>query len=275
MATWRDGPEYAPVDRPAAFVVPDAAALPDTAPPPGLPTPPEGVGDEEPSFAPPSGELPDLTALAPSAAPGRNPNQPFEVLTAGVTTGAWSAGPSSGGQQGAPQRRPELHFREPEPSLAGYFPAQPTLQPNVQVNPAGFPAPGTPQWFAPPPSSQIPDAPPPVTVAQIWTAVTPGVLIPLFLGIFLSWLSIFMLAISFALSARIPYRRRAVRRSYVVAFAGVGALGMLSVLTSDVNTDLFFETLSGGAQFACLVLPVVIALVVGAALRSGERPEYL
>ena len=271
MATWRDGPEYAPVERPAAFVTPEAEPLPGTTPPPALP---DGVPGEEPSFTAPSGDLPDLAALVPSAAPGRNPNLPFEVVAAIVTGGAnGTTGPASGGQA-VPERRPELPFRDPGPSLSGYLPVQPTLQPHAQVNPVGFPAPGTPQWFAPPPGSRVPDAPPPVTIAQIWTAVTPGVLIPLLLGMFLPWLSLFMLAISFALSARIAYRKDAVRRTYVIALTVLAAVGINSLLTDNFNSDLLFEALSGGAQLASVVLPVALGLIVGAALRAGERPDH-
>lgn len=269
MATWRDGPEYAPVERPAAFVTPDSAPLP-AGPLPAPPAP--AVPDEEPSFTPPSAELPDLAALVPSAAPGRNPHLPFEVVEAAVTAGGnWSAGPASG----AAQRTPEQPFNAPGPPLTGYLPVQPTVQPNAQVNPLPFPAPGTPQWFAPPPDTRVPEAPPPVTVGQIWRATTPGVLIPLFVGALFSWLAIFMLAVSFALSARIAYRRDAVRRSYVVALIALGTMGMGTVLTYGFNNDLMFETLSGGAQLACLFLPVVLGLIVGAALRAGERPDRI
>jgi hypothetical protein len=47
----------------------------------------------------------------------------------------------------------------------------------------------------------------------------------------------------------------------------------MSVLTSGYDSDLLFESLSGGAQVACVVLPLVIGLIVGAALRAGERPD--
>lgn len=271
MATWRDGPEYAPQERPAAFVTPEAAPIP--APPP-RPEPAPGPPDGEPSFSPPPGDHPDLAALVPSAAPGRNPQLPFEVVTATVTSGGgWSSGSPTSGQSAAPQRAPELPFNAPGPSLSGYLPAPPTLQPTAQVNPAPFPAPGTPQWFAPPPGTRVPEAPPPVTIAQIWQAATAGVMIPLIIGIFFNWLSILMLAVSFALSARIAYRHAAVRRSYFAALIIIGVLGMISMLSTGYDSDQLFESLSGGAQLACLVLPVVIGLIVGAALRAGEPPD--
>ncbi|HEY3337466.1 MAG TPA: hypothetical protein VGK18_03090 [Propionicimonas sp.] len=272
MASWQDGPEYAPQERPAAFVVPPAAPLSDPTPAPvTVPEPPIG----EPSFTPPSATQPDLAALVPSAAPGRNPTLPFEVVTATVTNaGGWATTPAPG-QAEAGQRPPTQPFNAPGPSLNGYLPVQPTVAPNAQVNPAPFPAPGTPQWFAPPPGSRVPDAPPPVTIGQIWTAATAGVMVPLIIGALFNWFSILMLALSFALSARIVYRHDAVRRSYIGALIVVGVLGMMSMLSVGYSSDLLFQSLSDGSQFACVVLFFVIGLIVGAALRAGERPDRM
>ena len=38
---------------------------------------------------------------------------------------------------------------------------------------------------------------------------------------------------------------------------------------------MLWETLSGWSQLACWVLPVVLVLIVGAALRAGERPDRI
>jgi hypothetical protein len=271
MATWQDGPEYAPAERPAAFVIPPAAPLAAPASAvtatPAAPSLPGG----EPSFTPPTESQPELTALVPSGAPGRNPKIPFEVSAAAVTTGSWSSGASAEGAD----RPPTQPFTAPGPPLTGYLPAQPAVQPNAQVNPAPFPTPNTPQWFAPPPETRVPAPPPPVSISQIWRAATPGVLIPLVIGMFFSWLSILMLAISFALSARIAYRRDAIRRVYTVALVVLGVIGAGSILSGGYDSDQLFEALSGGAQLACIILPFVVGLIVGAALRAGERPNRL
>ncbi|MGC3994361.1 MAG: hypothetical protein QM779_09685 [Propionicimonas sp.] len=263
MATWLDGPEYAPGERPAAFVVPPVAPLAVAEPS----APPVEPPDGEPSFTAPSDAQPELAALVPAGAPGRNPKTPFDVSSAALTAGTWAA------PTGQAVRPPTEPFTAPGPSLTGYLPVQPAVQPHAQVNPAPFPAPNTPQWFAPPPDSRVPAAPPPVTIAQIWQAVTAGVLVPLLIGMFFTWLSILMLAVSFALSARIPYRRDAVRRSYMVAMAVLGMVGVVSILANGFDADLLFEALSGGAQVACIILPFVVGLIVASALRAGERPD--
>ena len=267
MATWQDGPEYAPQERPAAFVVPPVPPLAEPAP---AAAPVAALAEGEPSFVRAADPQPELAALVPSGAPGRNPNLPFEVVTAGLTSGAWS----SGGSPEAPGKRsPTEPFTEPGPPLSGYLPVQPAVQPTAQVNPAPFPAPNTPQWFAPPPDSRVPAPPPPVSVGQIWRAATPGALIPLLIGMFVGPLSILMLAISFALSARIAYRKDAVRRAYAIAIVLVGVFGFFSVLNDGLDPDLLYSALSGGAQVVCIFLPFVVGLIVGAALRAGERPD--
>jgi hypothetical protein len=100
-------------------------------------------------------------------------------------------------------------------------------------------------------------------------------MVPLIIGALFNWFSILMLALSFALSARIAYRHDAVRRSYIGALIVVGVLGMMSMLSVGYSSDLLFQSLSDGAQFACVVLFFVIGLIVGAALRAGERPDRM
>lgn len=264
MATWEDGPEYAPRVRPQAFVIPEAEPLAPVqalAPAPAYP-------EAEPHFNPPSGDAPELAALVPSLAPGRNPNVPFEVVTAAVT----APGPNHAGSPSA-TRSPYEPFGPPGPSLKGYLPVQPMVDPTAQLNPAPLNAPGTQQWFAPPPPQQAPAAPPAVTIGQIFTAITPAVLITFAVGALFAWLSLFMLALAFTLSARIAYRRESVRRAFSVAFVILAAFGGVSLLTDGWNADVLFDSLASGAQLACWLLPLVVFGIVGSALRAGERPD--
>jgi hypothetical protein len=122
MASWTDGPEYAPADRPAAFVAPDVVAL--TEGPTEQPMPAAFPADE-PSFVAPATPAPDLRALVPNAAPGRNPNLPFESMST----------PMTAIQPEISDRRPEEPFNAPGPALTGYLPVQPVGQSAAQVNP--------------------------------------------------------------------------------------------------------------------------------------------
>lgn len=275
MATWRDGPEYAPLERPAAFV--DLATEPLENPPPV-----ENLAAlapaELPVFGPPDQPTPPLAQLIPTTAATRDPRAAFEVVTSTLTNqSAWASAHSAAITTATvPAWTPDQPLETPTSPVLGSYPPPAASHPQAQVNPAPVPTPGTPQWFAPPPPwDRVPDAPPPVTVAQIWTATTPGVLIPLILGAFVSGLSLIMLAASFALSGRIAYRRAAVRRAYSAVALGLGMVATASVFDGTFGADLVWDTLSGWAQFACWVLPVVLMLIVGAALRAGERPDRI
>lgn len=275
MATWRDGPEYAPRQRPAGFVEPAAEPL---AEPPETPRVAAGAPPDRPAFEPPTTPAPALADLIPTRAAPRDPNEPFAVVASTLTGGsAWASAHTSARPEAvAAPWTPEQPFAAPAATATGSIPAPPVLQPGAQINPPAFPAPGTPGWFGPPPPwARVPEAPAPVTVAQMIRETTPGVLIPLLVGAVFTGLSVIMLATSFALSARIAYRRQAVRGAYGVA-AGVLALAAAtSLLDETVGPYLIWDSVSGWAQLLCWVLPVVLILIVGAALRSGERPDRI
>ncbi|WOP17340.1 hypothetical protein [Raineyella sp. LH-20] len=91
MATWQDGPEYAPLAPPTGYepaVASTPAAptpLPRVAPAPGGP----GAGAPTPAFAPPSGTVP-LAGLGPARRPSRDPRHPFPAASRPQRTGsAW------------------------------------------------------------------------------------------------------------------------------------------------------------------------------------------
>ncbi len=272
MATWQDGPEYAPAERPTAFVDPPAEPLQA---PPAATTPAVWAPADQPVFSPPTAPTPALAALVPSVAAPRNPQQPFEVTSSTITNqSAWSAVHSQAITAATVQPwTPEQPVAASAP-VPGYHPARPAMHPQAQVNPTPFPTPGTPQWFGPPPPwARVPEAPPAVSIGQMITGATPGVLVPLAVGAVFSWLSVVMLAISFALSARIAYRRETVRRIYSGVALGLAIVAATNMLDDTVSPEMLWETVSNWAQLACWVIPVLVVLVVGAALRAGERPE--
>lgn len=283
MATWRDGPEYAPRQRPTGFVEPAAEPLEAHA---EAPHPAAGAPADRPVFSPPETPAPILAELAPAIAPQRNPHAPFAVVASTLTGGsAWSAVHTArpeaapvptGPTAPAPVPwTPEQPFAAPGAPVTASIPPPPTLQPGAQINPPAFPAPGTPGWFGPPPPwARVPDAGP-VTVAQMIRETTPGVLIPLLVGAVFAGLSVIMLATSFALSARIAYRRQAVRLAYGGAAGVLSLVAATSLLDETVGPYLMWDSVSAWAQFLCWVLPVVLVLIVGAALRAGDRPDRI
>ncbi|MDQ7991153.1 MAG: hypothetical protein REI45_00565 [Propionicimonas sp.] len=282
MATWRDGPEYAPTVRPAAFVEPPAAPL-------EAPARQVHAGAEAPSgqpvFSPPEQDTPDLASLIPSTVPGRDPQLAFEVVTSAVTSPtAWGAAhtappappaqPPPPGLAAVPAWSPQQPLTPGSAPVTGSIPAPPAMQPRPELNPQQFPAPGTPQWFAPPDAGQRYQPPPPsVSLGQVVRTVTPAVLITLAIGALVNALAIVMLALSFGLSTRIVYRTAHVRRLYLVAFGLTGLVAGMSLLADDFYLASALNAASAAAQALCWLMPFALGLVVALALGKGERPD--
>ena len=97
MATWEDGPEYAPVERPAEFTRPAVAPL-------SVAPPAEQMAalapKERPAFDDPSAPVAPLETLLPDVEETRDPQLPFAVVSSTMTSdSAWGAlhwGPPSG-----------------------------------------------------------------------------------------------------------------------------------------------------------------------------------
>jgi len=253
MASWQDGPEYAPLARPSAFVMPDAEPLQvDPAPV----SPSDTAPQEEPRFTAPEQDQPALAALAPSAAPGRNPNLPFVSQTTPLTS--------------TEARQPTQPFGVVGTPLNGYL-APPVPQAAVRVNPTPFPAPGTPAWFTPPTGSPVAEKRR-VGVRQLLDGITPAVAITLAIGMVFGWAAPFTLVIAFVLSSRIGYRREAVHRTWQLTGFALLALGMISIASSGSDLDALFSSLAAICQFASWVVAITLTAIVGSAIHAGEQP---
>lgn len=278
MATWRDGPEYAPTTRPTAFVEPPAAPLEE----PAAETHASAEAPaEQPAFTPPEQDAPDLASLIPSTVPGRDPQLAFDVVNTTLTTPtAWGAAHSSPAAPAAlpgpvaPAWSPQQPLAPGSAPVTGSIAGPPQVQPRRELNPQQFPAPGTPQWFGPPDSGQRFQPPPPqVNLGQVVRSITPAVLIALAAGALLNTLSIVMLALSFWLSSRIIYRTAHIRRLYLAAFGLVGVVGGMALLADDFYFPSALDAASAAAQALCWLLPFALGLVVALALGKGEPPD--
>lgn len=323
MASWTDGPEYAPVERPDVFVAPDAAPLASDAADAGAPAavstpPPAAPTASPPAFRP----APDAVALAELAAPvsqKRDPREAFDVVTTPLTswqggpteplTGVPPAGPPTPGPfPGAPLSSPPTPPMAPLPGTASAwgaaharsrpagpppatwapdqpFPAAPLPPPThypapgrdwppPQVNPADFPPPDASPWH-PAMRGPHPEAPQPVTLERVVSAVTPGVLISLGLGVLIGTLSGLLYFMAWLLASRVRYRRGLVARVFSLGAFGILGLGFWSMLSDYGRFDVFvwYDASVVFAQFANLVVGVVVLLVVRTAIARGEPPE--
>lgn len=181
MATWHDGPEYAPQARPDAFAPPSETRGEDPAGPgprplrtrAGTPTnvPPENESPEEagaaaraaqhrselaphviPRFNGPQARVAPLGDLATRTSSPRNPVEPFAVSRSTVTarTSAWGA------LHGDPSQDPAQRAWGPP---AGLLPtdAPPPTDPILPLRPTG-----------PTPAA----GPPPASAVQVWASAT-------------------------------------------------------------------------------------------------------
>ena len=135
MATWEDGPEYAPYERPDEFADPSAATVGLEAPPAVPPPPPAPL--ERPVFDDPGQPVPPLATLVPPPPAERDPHQPFDVASSLVTAESsawasthWAAPPSSGPAPTVPgQPAPTVPGRPATPAsgqAAPYAPGAPS-----------------------------------------------------------------------------------------------------------------------------------------------------
>lgn len=302
MASWQDGPEYAPLERPDAFVAPDATPL---APVDGTARPLPGAPDEPPTYAEPTASVP-LADVTPPEGPTRDPREAFDVAATPLTQ-APSAAPPTPPAPAAPAAplQPVTPWGPPSASawgsahaptahprpVAPWGPQQPVAlppqppqhfppptgpaHPAVPTPSTPWPQPGTPEWFAGPPPPPGPVPPAQVTFAQILASVTPGVLISLVLGALLGFFSLPLLFVAHVLAARTRHRRRLVGLLFRIVESAVILLGAFGMLETYGTFDLvgWWDSAVGWAMLGNLTLAVAVPLVVGDALRRGEPEE--
>lgn len=284
MATWEDGPEYAPIQRPEGFTVPEVPPL-SVAPPVAHPA--AGAPVVRPQFAGPGQPVAALESLVPRVTDQRDPAVPFAVVTSAVTAAdsAWGAAHWSkpDGGWGPPGAMAPVAY-DPTSPVAQHYPPAPTSGfpavaggplPSTQVapygapSPSGFPAPGSTEWFAPPPSAMArPVAQ--ADAATVLKSVTPAVLITLVLGGLIALLAPLTLLVAFALATRIKVAQSAVRKVFL---AGLGVLAFFALVGALTNGDSFGDWWEFVGLWALLISWVVGVVVIAVVYRALKNPD--
>jgi hypothetical protein len=275
MATWEDGPEYAPIERPFDFQIPDAPPL-KTA----LPYLQAAVWapKNRPVFDYPSAQLAPLSSLIPAQREEpRDPQKPFAVVSSTMTSdSAWGAvhwaspssrpvGPATGVGWGPPASSP---YPPPDQPIS--------LRNATNSAPAPFPAPGTPGWFAPGPYDQQPPPMNPVAARSVLDAATPGLCMCLIIGGLVYVLSPIMLCIAVGLAGRVKVAAAEVRRAHIFGLVVLAIMGVLGTLT--VGTD-FASWWQFVGQWGLLICWVVLASMLATIYRrlksqAPRPPSY-
>ena len=263
MATWEDGPEYAPLERPADFA-PAAGAPLSVAPP--VHQMAALAPKDRPVFDQPSVPLAPLDSLVPVVEETRDPQVPFAVVSSTVTSdSAWAAV-----HWGAPGPPAELPVAASPP----WAPSQPLPAPRTQPTApdSQFPAPGTPGWFGPGPYVEQPPAPPPIGPKAVWDAAMPGMCICLAVGGLVYVVAPILFAVSFGLSRSVRVARDQVRRAFAAGAAILGLVGIVAALTNDEGFPQWWTVVGGWSLVICWAVLLATLVLVYRALRAGEQP---
>jgi len=270
MATWEDGPEYAPIERPADFQTPDARPL-DAAPP--YTQVAAWAPKSRPVFDNPSAPVASLSSLVPiQREEPRDPQKPFAVATSTMTSdSAWGA------VHWAPPAGQPISSTAPgsSPSAAGTRyppPDRPiVVRHGANLGPAPFPTPGTPSWFSPPPYGQQPAPPTAVTARSVIDAATPGLCMCLIIGGLVYVLSPILLCISVGLAGRVKVAAAEVRRAHIFAIVVLAIMGLLGTLIVDTGFGDWWRFVGQWGLLICWVLLVGMLVTIYRRLKS-EAP---
>ena len=269
MATWEDGPEYAPIERPADFA--DAGAPPLSVAPPVIQAAAQAPKDR-PFFDQPPAAVAPLESLVPTPAETRDPSAPFTVVSAAMTNdSAWGA------LHSGPPTAPPVAFPTTAGPVSGPVALPITSDPwsrHTQPPPdSRFPAPGTPAWFGPGPYGEQPASPGRVSAKAVWDAAMPGLCIILAVGGLVYVLAPIFYAIAFGLSGRVRVARQQVRGAFAIGSVFLGLIAVIATLTNDFGFGQWWETVGAWSLAACWALLLTTLILVYRALRAGERPE--
>ena len=277
MATWEDGPEYAPIERPSDFQSPQAPPL-DVAPPYAQVA--AWAPKNRPVFDSPKGKVAPLSAFTPAREEPRDPEEPFAVVTSTMTSdSAWGAvhwatptgqptGQPTGLPTGAAWTPPAGAHQLPEQSLAGRAGANPATR--------SFPTPGTPGWFGPGPDGQQPRPTTSVTARAVLDAATPGLCMCLIIGGLVAVLSPILLCLGVGLAGRVKVATSEVRRTFIFAIGVLALIGVLGLLIVDTGFAEWWRFLSSWGLLICWALLISTLVMVYRRLRSQNPtpPTY-
>ena len=270
MATWEDGPEYAPIERPSHFQNPDAPPL--TAAPQRAHVA-ASAPESRPGFDHPSTPVRPLASLIPMVRDEpRDPQKPFAVVSSTMTSdSAWGAV-----HWAAPTGRPV------GPTV-GWSPAVVTSHPRPDQpiavgtafgqKPGQFPAPGTPGWFGPPPHQPQPQQETPVAAKAVLDAATPGLCMCLIIGGLVYVLAPIMLCIGVGLAGRVKVAAEEVRRAHVFALVVLAVLGVLGALIVGTDFTAWWRFVGQWGLLICWVLLVTTLVTIHRRLKlQGPKP---
>lgn len=273
MATWEDGPEYAPHQRPQSFSEPSVDPLEEAPAPPPMTEAPAS----RPRFEQPEQPVVPLVTLVPRPVEVRDPQQPFDVAAATITgDSAWGSVHWNASQPfPVATSAPLADSAAPSASVPVGRPGpdQPfQVQGGPVAGPAGFPAPGTPAWFSPPPPyGEQPDRAR-VRARDVVEAATPGLCLCLGIGGLIYVLAPIMLVIAVILSSRVGAGQRPVQFAFRGAAVLLGLIGFASLFSDAALVSGWWTVVGLWALSLCWVMLVLLLVLVRHGLIRPSAP---
>jgi hypothetical protein len=268
VATWADGPEYAPIERPFAFQNPDAPPLKIAAPYPQMAA---LAPKSRPVFDSPEKPVAPLSTLLPAREEPRDPQEPFAVVSTTMTTDSawgaahWAAPTSPAGARAAVSVPPPgAHYPRPDQPLV--------VQSGNSPTPGNFPAPGSPSWWGPGPPARQPRPTIPVTARAVLDAATPGLCICLLIGGLVYIFSPIVLWIGIGLLARVKVAKDEVRRTYRLGIVALAVIGFLGTFIVDTGLGDWWRFVATWGLVICWGLLVSTLILVYRRLKSNSAP---
>ncbi len=258
MATWLDGPEYAPRVRPGAFIATSAPALDAPAPPRSVA---QGAPIQLPSVfvAPPAPPLERLLARPTTQA--RNPHQQFDVGQLKLSTGSWSFG--------VIDRDPRAPFQLQGRDAFTHSVAPSQLPTPVPAQAAPTITAENPGWFVP---QNLPD-PARLTWKDLYSAMTPALVFSLAIGCLPAPTAPVALVIASWCVTRLSYRRT---RAMIVMGALLAIAMIYSFLALALDGQSFAAFWEGLTHACAWFNGVALALITSStyfALCARDIPQ--
>ncbi len=280
MATWEDGPEFAPRYRPAAFTAPRVSELPKPQP---VVSPADGAPVNRPAdFTQPTAPAPALANLIPKPSAPRDPKVPFGIETMTLTrdSSAWGAAHSSvlqpaglAGGPGFDPTSPIVAGGKQRGTAAAFAPPAPETQPSSFPAPAGTQAVTPAGAFAPPAGQVAAQGQPTASQSgpwqRVWAGLTPAFAVTLAVGCVLPFVSLITYIAAFALSFRVRQGQPGVRITMGVGLGIITAIAFVGIL---LNGDDFAGWWMFVGQFSLLTSLLTMMICVLVMYRSVNRP---
>ena len=249
MATWKDGPRYAPRERPFGFAEPTSTVSLEAQPaPPVLPPAPA----QAPLDYQMKSEVTPLAEILPVSTESRDPSEPFESHSAAMTVEQTDVA-SLGLPTTTTQRSPD--------------------QPFTIVS-----APTTPKTWAPPPDSAQPvTVKRPVAWQDVLNAAYPPMLITMVVVGFVAMVETLIPTITLAIAPffLIPRVRFRVDQLKKISYAILGILCLLWVCVFILSNTMYNVDLgmSWWVLLGCFGLAIADLILQYLGLRNGESPN--